>query len=270
VSRAQLELPLFVSQREHLLKELQTARQPNRILLFEGAPGIGKGSALRHWCSNSSLPSYYIQLRSLHAQNLSNYISRAMGIAPVDHDRVYTVLLDSLRDCGLLVIDDLQVLFDGISPLVDVYPDMPQFFNWILECQHRGIDIVLCSSQKSVLVAMKQLNGYNFMLNFCSVDSVQDELVVEYLVECVNPTLKIKFTRETAIDFVEMFSGNLDEVVRFKQLETSVAGFIVNEIISTCEKRNSWSTWKIICRMKKWDKGRHTKHLVQSTRNLKN
>ncbi|KAJ3075936.1 hypothetical protein HDU98_006445 [Podochytrium sp. JEL0797] len=68
--RDETALPPFHAQINHIVKELKMAKsqaQPGRPILFEGPPGLGKGTALRQYVSEegASRPAVYLQLSTL-------------------------------------------------------------------------------------------------------------------------------------------------------------------------------------------------------------
>ncbi|KAH9267601.1 hypothetical protein BASA84_000578 [Batrachochytrium salamandrivorans] len=123
---------------------------------------------------------------------------------------------------ALLVIDNLQLLFKDHEPLVDIYSAFISSFSWLLQCETEGVlDIIFCSSCKSVMPAMKRFPGYDRRLRYRSVESVDDLDVLDYLLDQVNPTLPVErqFTEASANRFVETFDGNLTELARYCQGE---------------------------------------------------
>ncbi|KAJ8329091.1 hypothetical protein QVD99_004802 [Batrachochytrium dendrobatidis] len=129
----------------------------------------------------------------------------------------------------LLVIDNLELLFNGREPLVDTYLAFMSSFTWMLQCESEGIlDLIFCSSSKSVMPAMKRFPGYDKRLRYRSVESVDDLDVIDYLLDQVNPTISKdrQFTEETAYKFVETFEGNLTELYQYCRSTLSVSEFI--------------------------------------------
>lgn len=98
--------------------------------------------------------------------------------------------------------------------------------------------VVLCCSEKSVFSALKSF-GYAFEKNlvFCPVESVQDELIIKYLLTRVNDIIgsdtqgsaklrNRRFNLKSARLFVETFNGNLLELERFCESDLSLEDFI--------------------------------------------
>ncbi|KAI9347928.1 hypothetical protein DFJ73DRAFT_835847 [Zopfochytrium polystomum] len=116
----------------------------------------------------------------------------------------------------MLVIDDVQLLFRERLPLTDKYEGIAEVFGWLLKCETEGIlDVIMCSSDKSAVGAIKRLRGYDWGLTLRAVECVDDESVIRYLLQDVNPVLPDpakKFTEDTAALFVATFDGSLLEL----------------------------------------------------------
>ncbi|KAJ3327432.1 hypothetical protein HDU76_011807, partial [Blyttiomyces sp. JEL0837] len=132
----------------------------------------------------------------------------------------------------LIVIDDIQLLFRGSkSPLVDKYDGIEEVFAWLLACETEGIlEVVLSTSEKSAVKAVKRLRGYDWALTLHSVDSVDDDIVIAYLLRDVNPRIlnpARQFTEETATLFVTTFDGSLLEINNyFRDMNCDVQSYI--------------------------------------------
>ncbi|KAJ3065683.1 hypothetical protein HK102_007833 [Quaeritorhiza haematococci] len=241
-------LPSFPEQIEHLLYEFLSAKQRSFLLLVEGAPGLGKGTALNRWCTDElqRRPARYVQLsdvlRKPHGASSMDEddeedgeyrddsdedeeeelpavvprnawriaLERALGFTftkddpemsptktgtyalPLSHIEVALRLIRPHSPCGppLLVVDDIQLLFYRHKPLHDRYNDIEETFQWLLRMQQMDLlDVVLCSSEKSVLGALKRFRGFDWYLRFLSVDSIDDEVVINHLLNEVNPRI---------------------------------------------------------------------------------
>ncbi|KAL2919300.1 hypothetical protein HK105_200943 [Polyrhizophydium stewartii] len=129
----------------------------------------------------------------------------------------------------LVVIDNLQLLFDEREPIAEIYSAFYTSFRWLLKCENEGIlDIIFCSSSKSVMPAMRRFHGYDKRLRYRSIESVDDLDVIDYILDQVNPTLPEarQFTEETAHTFVQTFDGNLVELTNYCSSELSVQDYI--------------------------------------------
>ncbi|KAI8850450.1 hypothetical protein BC829DRAFT_488787 [Chytridium lagenaria] len=131
----------------------------------------------------------------------------------------------------LFVLDDVQLLFRERMALQDRYDGIPELFSWFLRCEGEGIlDCVMCSSEKSVVGAIKRLKGFDWTLTLHSVDGVEDEAIIEYLLKEVNPKIKEaprRFTEDTAAHFVATFNGSLLELDNYlRDVNSNVFMFI--------------------------------------------
>ncbi|KAJ3378465.1 hypothetical protein HDU84_007553 [Entophlyctis sp. JEL0112] len=116
----------------------------------------------------------------------------------------------------LLLLDDIQLLFSDRTPLTQKYDGIPDVFDWLLHCQNEGIlDVIFCTSEKSTAAAVKLMRGYDWAVKLHAIESVDDETVIKYLLEEVNPCISEpsrRFTRETAALFVTTFDASLLEI----------------------------------------------------------
>ncbi|KAI8607680.1 hypothetical protein BC830DRAFT_93099 [Chytriomyces sp. MP71] len=131
----------------------------------------------------------------------------------------------------ILVIDDIQLLFRERVALTDRYDGIPEIFEWLLRCEVEGIlDVIFCSSEKSAVGGIKRLRGYDWALKLHAVESVDDEVVIDYLLKEVNPCIQEparKFTEETAALFVSTFDGSLLELDNYyRDTYSNVPAFI--------------------------------------------
>ncbi|KAI9002234.1 hypothetical protein BC832DRAFT_108961 [Gaertneriomyces semiglobifer] len=117
----------------------------------------------------------------------------------------------------LLVIDDVQLLFHDHLPLTEVYLGIREAFDWMAKCEQEGLlDLVFCSSDKSVLAALRSLRPYERTLQYRLLEPVADDLIVSYLLNDINPIIPEKpFTQDSADEFVNAFNGNLSELKRY-------------------------------------------------------
>ncbi|KAJ3111666.1 hypothetical protein HDU96_005480 [Phlyctochytrium bullatum] len=131
----------------------------------------------------------------------------------------------------LFVMDDVQLLFRDRQPLYERYDGIAEVFSWLLKCESEGIlDVVLCSSEKSTIAAIKRLRGYDWRLSLHCLEGVEDDVVIEYLLKDVNPRIKEpprRFTPDTAALFVATFNGSLLELDNyFRDVNCNVFMFI--------------------------------------------
>ncbi|KAI9353732.1 hypothetical protein BDR26DRAFT_849120 [Obelidium mucronatum] len=142
----------------------------------------------------------------------------SIDMRPFTHIAQALRLIASRSKAGpcLLVIDDIQLLFRERIALTDRYDGIPEVFEWLLKCQVEGIlDVTFCSSEKSAVGAIKRLRGYDWAIKLHAVESVEDDTVISYLMNQVNPCIKDasrRFTEETASLFVATFDGSLLEL----------------------------------------------------------
>ncbi|TPX33202.1 hypothetical protein SmJEL517_g03856 [Synchytrium microbalum] len=149
----------------------------------------------------------------------------------------------------LIAIDDVQLLFENGVPRSDVYDDIESVLQWLLACEAEGfLDVILCGSEKSVLQSLKRCKGYEGRLSHISVEAVDDELAVKYLIS-VNPLIhepSRRFNEETAATFVATFDCNL----------TEVEGYVKSDL--NCEEAPSSSMFKL-----EYIRSREVAHLAQ-------
>ncbi|KAJ3412676.1 hypothetical protein HDV05_000367 [Chytridiales sp. JEL 0842] len=131
----------------------------------------------------------------------------------------------------LLVIDDIQLLFHQRLPLWEKYDGIPEVLGWLLRADQEGIlDVVFCSSEKSAVGAIKRLKGFDWNLTLHSLDPVDDDTCIQYLLQDVNPIIKMasrKFTPATAALFVATFDGSLLELDNYiKDGRSNIYNFI--------------------------------------------
>jgi hypothetical protein len=238
-------------------------------LLLEGAPGIGKGNALLKYIADQFhiSPSLYLKLSKVMTAEpeyaLSASIAEAFALDnliqnPGLYDHLTKILEIVKSNTGrpmMLVLDDLQILFDSEGPL-EVFQDISKVFPWLLDSVQNGIlQVILSTSSKSVLKVLKRCNGYDTIL-FKSLDAVSDELIIEYLLTQINdsisvsplkddcnispklslsplkddcnvsPKLSLKFTPITAELFVQTFGGNLLELEKYSKSSLTVSGLL--------------------------------------------
>ncbi|KAJ3277829.1 hypothetical protein HK104_002936, partial [Borealophlyctis nickersoniae] len=279
-------LPLFVAQRDSIIRQIKKAQRPRVPLLVEGPPGIGKRGALTHYTFNESRhrPAIYLNLSAaLHRHHGGSSVEEDGDVledtAEADDDsedeeeieedneteqtddrvqkhgryRAYrwrrgleeafgwkydgdfpmsesfqpldsfTHITQSLRLIAsasrhgptLIVIDDVQLLFKDHRPS-DVYVDVPELFGWLHERAVEGsLQVVLCSSRKSTVAAVRRRYDWTCTTRF--LNPVSDATVIQYILKDVNPCLPEhrRFTHETAALFVDYFGGNLKELERF-------------------------------------------------------
>ncbi|KAJ3212678.1 hypothetical protein HDU82_007766 [Entophlyctis luteolus] len=87
----------------------------------------------------------------------------------------------------LLILDDIQLLFSDRTPL----------------------------TQKYDVLKLLKVRGYDWAVKLHAIESVDDETVIKYLLEEVNPCISEpsrRFTRETAALFVTTFDASLLEI----------------------------------------------------------
>ncbi|KAJ3395662.1 hypothetical protein HDU92_005288 [Lobulomyces angularis] len=286
-------LPEFPEQVAHLLEDFRLSKMERRVLLLEGAPGIGKGTALQQWVELESKEriAKYLRLSTLfglkHGQssqenlddekedkekwrkalenslgfdkkyfkkkkndnennenedNFNNFEKFGGKSEFINSSFAYisqalTILRENLQRPPLLVIDDVQLLFKKHSVLEEKYNDISETFQWLLNCQIKDLlDVVLCSSEKSVLTALRNIRGFEYNLKFKAVESVDDEVIIKYLLTKVNPLLEKKtpqnlstgnkFTIDTARLFVSTFDGNMQELENYCKSGKSIQEYI--------------------------------------------
>ncbi|ORY42352.1 hypothetical protein BCR33DRAFT_739349 [Rhizoclosmatium globosum] len=330
--RSSTSLPPFHAQIAHIVSELKSAKQRGRLVLIEGPPGLGKGTALRQYISDegSQRPAIYLQLshvlrkkhgassldededdeeqsvtaftetdtemegeekvlmtvrrdawiqavktslgfvqpttddendelampeqdsnenysapmtsnNSRHSSLLQRQLGTTRTTAPQsDVDmRAFHHISQALRLIAarckagpvMLIIDDIQLLFKERNALTDKYDGIPEVFDWLLRCEVEGIlDVTFCSSEKSAVGAIKRLRGYDWAIKLHAVESVEDDVVISYLLNEVNPHIKEparQFTEETAALFVATFDGSLLELDNyFRDTYSNVHTFI--------------------------------------------
>ncbi|TPX70294.1 hypothetical protein CcCBS67573_g06577 [Chytriomyces confervae] len=140
------------------------------------------------------------------------------NMKPLNHIAQALRLIAARSKSGptILVLDDVQLLFRERIALTDRYDGIAEIFEWFLRCEVEGIlDVIFCSSEKSAVGGIKRLRGYDWALKLHAVESVDDEVVIAYLLNEVNPLIKEaarKFTEESAALFVATFDGSLLEL----------------------------------------------------------
>ncbi|KAJ3204951.1 hypothetical protein HDU67_009202 [Dinochytrium kinnereticum] len=148
----------------------------------------------------------------------SSPYGRPMDMTNLEHiaQALRLIAAKSKHGPTLFVLDDVQLLFRERAALSEKYDGIGEVFGWLLRCEREGIlDCVLCSSEKSAVGGVKRLRGYDWGLALHSVDGVEDDVIIEYLLRDVNPKIKEpqrRFTEETAALFVATFNGSLLEL----------------------------------------------------------
>ena len=175
-------------------------------------------------------------------------VNDAFGITAIQMEQAYTAdgqpilmtalslenhVTDALRlvrrngsPC-LLVIDDVHLLFSNREPF---FPSVRPIFEWLLQCESQGLlDVVLCSSSKSVLPCIKTLRGFDSRLRFRSVEPIADAAIIDYILDDLNPSLQDQqrcLSEDDAHLFVQMFDGNLQELSLLVASSLSVKEFV--------------------------------------------
>ncbi|KAJ3094375.1 hypothetical protein HDU97_008177 [Phlyctochytrium planicorne] len=159
--------------------------------------------------------------------------TRKMDMSRLDHvaQALRLIAAKSKHGPTLLVMDDVQLLFRERKALSNRYEGIAEVFAWCLRCEGEGIlDFVMCSSEKSAVGGIKRLKGYDWGLTLHSVDGVEDDVIIEYLLKDVNPKIREpqrKFTPDTAALFVATFNGSLLELDNYvRDLNSNVFMFI--------------------------------------------
>jgi hypothetical protein len=94
----------------------------------------------------------------------NDYLRSPVDMTLLDHVTQALRLIASRSPAGpvLLVVDDIQLLFHQRSALTEKYDAIPEVFNWLLKAETEGIlDVVMCSSEKSAVGAIKRCMFYN-------------------------------------------------------------------------------------------------------------
>jgi len=128
----------------------------------------------------------------------------------------------------LFILDDIQLLFNE-QELVGQYDCALTILNWILKCQKNGLmDIVFCSSERSVITSVKKLKGFEKFLTTKVAEDVETSKIEKYLVRDVNKLLddKYKFTKESAKEFASYFSSNFEEIENYCKSKIPVKKYI--------------------------------------------
>lgn len=212
-------LPLFLPQLNYLLA-LFALKKPGRILLLEGAPGIGKGYALQTHCLRSSSPAYYLKLSHVSSPTIQEALC---DLLKIDYSQASSI------NCTLAV-DDIQLLIADSGEISTKFPDIQEFFTFLNVLNESGSNVFVCSSNKSVLgVIQSHLSPISFM----SAESVPDHVIRKYILEVVNPTISVPFRlspRGTGL-FIETFAGNLSQLADYIDASIPLYGtFILHRI----------------------------------------
>jgi hypothetical protein len=128
----------------------------------------------------------------------------------------------------LFILDDIQLLFNE-QELVSQYDCALTILQWLLKCQKNGLmDIVLCSSERSVITSVKKLKGFEKFLTTKVVEDVETSKIEKYLLHDVNKLLEdpCKFTKESAKDFANYFSSNFEEIENYCKSKLTVKKYI--------------------------------------------
>lgn len=128
----------------------------------------------------------------------------------------------------LFILDDIQLLFDD-QELVGQYDCALMILNWILKCQKNGLmDIVFCSSERSVITNVKKLKGFEKFLTTKVAEDVENSKIEKYLIKDVNKLLddKYKFSKESAKEFANHFSSNFEEIENYCKSKIPVNKYI--------------------------------------------
>jgi hypothetical protein len=128
----------------------------------------------------------------------------------------------------LFILDDIQLLFNE-QELVGTYDCALTILNWILKCQKNGLmDIIFCSSERSVITCVKKLKGFEKFLTTKVSEDVETSKIEKYLVRDVNKLLddKCKFTKESAKEFAYYFSSNFEEIENYCKSKIPVKKYI--------------------------------------------
>jgi len=128
----------------------------------------------------------------------------------------------------LFILDDIQLLFNE-QELVTQYDCALTILQWLLKCQKNGLlDVIFCSSERSVITSVKKLKGFEKFLNTKVVEDVETSKIEKYLLRDVNKLLneKCKFTKETAKDFAYYFSSNFEEIENYCKSKLPVKKYI--------------------------------------------
>jgi hypothetical protein len=235
-----LSLTPFTEQLNHIIAQIHAtiAQYPYRILLVEGPPGIGKGSALQTLVYQSP-PGIYLKLSTSitkhlnHSNPLSSCIGESFGLSQCELSELYIhttkLLQESLLVHGkpfTLAIDDFQMLFDAEGPLEAYAEDLPLVYEFLADAQSKSlVSVILSTSCKSVLRVTKQFMGFDSLV-YKSLENVAESVIVEYFVECINPLLEgdSKFTPRSAAVFVEMLGLNFTALSEYAESGMSLFG----------------------------------------------
>jgi len=128
-----------------------------------------------------------------------------------------------------LIIKNINLLFNDAESNISQYDKINEIFAWLLKNEKEGLlEVILCNSGHSLISALRKFKGYAENLDFKTMDSVNPKLVQKYLLEQVNPDLneKLKFTKESANEFIKYFSSNFNEIEDYRQSNISVDKFI--------------------------------------------
>jgi len=128
----------------------------------------------------------------------------------------------------LFILDDIQLLFDD-QELVGQYDCVLMILNWILKCQKNGLmDIVFCSSERSVITSVKKLKGFEKFLTTKVAEDVETSKIEKYLIKDVNKLLdeKYKFSKESAKEFANHFASNFEEIENYCKSKIPVNKYI--------------------------------------------
>lgn len=138
--------------------------------------------------------------------------------------KIIRIIKSNTENPMMLVIDDLEYLFDNEGP-IESYSDIPDVFSWLLQSEIDGdLAVILSTSSKSVLKVLQQCKGYDRLL-FKSLDAVNDEQIIDYLLNQINDVIiENKFSRITAELFVQTFGGNLQELDQYCKSSLTVSG----------------------------------------------
>jgi len=128
----------------------------------------------------------------------------------------------------LFILDDIQLLFNE-QELVGQYDCALTILQWLLKCQKNGLlDVIFCSSERSVITSVKKLKGFEKFLNTKVVEDIETSKIEKYLLRDVNKLLdpRSKFTKETAKDFAYYFSSNFEEIENYCKSKLPVKKYI--------------------------------------------
>lgn len=181
----------------------------------------------------ADIEEVFLSADSLVADGEQDLQDCSVDMSVLEHIAQALRLISSKSRAGptVLVIDDVQLLFRERAPLSDKYEGIPEVFSWLLKCEMEGIlSVVMCSSEKSAVGGIKRIRGYDWGLTLHAIESVEDEAVIKYLLDEVNPIIldpAKKFNEDSASLFVATFDGSLLELDNYiRDQRSSVHTFI--------------------------------------------